>query len=143
MRGLSLLQLAPHQLPFGCMAVGLFLEFFFVLGILSHRTNETPMSYRMAMALVFSKVKSALGLDRCHSFISGAAPLNKETSEFFLSLDIPIGDMYGLSESSGPHTIPIQESYRIRRYQTPRQTPSPPATWGSGAKGGRAGKPLS
>ncbi|XP_077633977.1 long-chain-fatty-acid--CoA ligase ACSBG2-like isoform X2 [Crocuta crocuta] len=82
--------------------------------MLGHRTNETPMSYRMAMALVFSKVKSALGLDRCHSFISGAAPLNKETSEFFLSLDIPIGDMYGLSESSGPHTIPIQESYRIR-----------------------------
>ncbi|XP_029773229.1 long-chain-fatty-acid--CoA ligase ACSBG2-like [Suricata suricatta] len=77
-------------------------------------TNDIPMSYRIAMALVFSKVKSTLGLDRCHSFISGAAPLDQETSEFFLSLDIRIGEMYGLSESSGPHTVSTQETYRIR-----------------------------
>lgn len=92
---------------------------------------------------MFSKVKSALGLDRCHSFISGAAPLNQQTAEFFLSLDIPIGEMYGMSESSGPHTASSRESYRIQRYRPPGQTPSPPATWGSGVKGGRAGKPLS
>ncbi|GAB5567600.1 long-chain-fatty-acid--CoA ligase ACSBG2 isoform X3 [Prionailurus iriomotensis] len=79
-----------------------------------HRTHDTPISYRVSKALVFSKVKSALGLDRCHSFISGAAPLNQQTAEFFLSLDIPIGEMYGMSESSGPHTASSRESYRIQ-----------------------------
>ncbi|XP_049495685.1 long-chain-fatty-acid--CoA ligase ACSBG2-like isoform X2 [Panthera uncia] len=83
-------------------------------GMLGHRTHDTPISYRMSKALVFSKVKSALGLDRCHSFISGAAPLNQQTAEFFLSLDIPIGEMYGMSESSGPHTASSRESYRIQ-----------------------------
>ncbi|KAK2087158.1 Long-chain-fatty-acid--CoA ligase acsbg2 [Saguinus oedipus] len=74
---------------------------------------NTPMSYRMAKTLVFSKVKMSLGLDHCHSFISGAAPLNQETAEFFLSLDLPIGELYGLSESSGPHTISNQNNYRL------------------------------
>ncbi|XP_033055781.1 long-chain-fatty-acid--CoA ligase ACSBG2 isoform X5 [Trachypithecus francoisi] len=74
---------------------------------------NTPMSYRVAKTLVFSKVKTSLGLDHCHSFISGAVPLNQETAEFFLSLDIPIGELYGLSESSGPHTISNQNNYRL------------------------------
>uniref|UniRef100_A0A2K5XMX9 long-chain-fatty-acid--CoA ligase n=1 Tax=Mandrillus leucophaeus TaxID=9568 RepID=A0A2K5XMX9_MANLE len=74
---------------------------------------DTPMSYRVAKTLVFSKVKTSLGLDHCHSFISGAVPLNQETAEFFLSLDIPIGELYGLSESSGPHTISNQNNYRL------------------------------
>ncbi|XP_037021048.2 long-chain-fatty-acid--CoA ligase ACSBG2 [Artibeus jamaicensis] len=76
-------------------------------------TQDTPMSYRMAKALVFSKVRNTLGFDHCHSFISGAAPLSPETSEFFLSLDIPIGEMYGMSESTGPHTVSIGDNYRL------------------------------
>ncbi|XP_066109462.1 long-chain-fatty-acid--CoA ligase ACSBG2 [Saccopteryx bilineata] len=76
-------------------------------------TNDTTISYHMAKALVFSKVRNALGLDHCHLLISGAAPLSTQTSEFFLSLDMPIGEMYGMSESSGPHTVTTQTDYRI------------------------------
>nr|XP_020772451.1 long-chain-fatty-acid--CoA ligase ACSBG2 isoform X3 [Odocoileus virginianus texanus] len=75
--------------------------------------HDPPMSYRMAKALVFTKVKNSLGLDHCRIFISGAAPLNKETSEFFLSLDIPIGEVYGMSESSGPHSISTLGNYKV------------------------------
>ncbi|XP_007952683.1 long-chain-fatty-acid--CoA ligase ACSBG2 [Orycteropus afer afer] len=75
--------------------------------------HDPPMSYHMAKALVFSKVRSALGLDRCRYFVCGAAPLPEETAEFFLSLDIPICEMYGMSESSGPHTVSVSENYRI------------------------------
>ncbi|XP_014440424.1 long-chain-fatty-acid--CoA ligase ACSBG2 isoform X4 [Tupaia chinensis] len=75
--------------------------------------QDTPVNYRMAKALVFSKVKKVLGLDHCHYFISGAAPLAEDTTQFFLSLDIPIGQMYGMSESSGPHTISNANMYRI------------------------------
>ncbi|XP_073910522.1 long-chain-fatty-acid--CoA ligase ACSBG2 [Castor canadensis] len=75
--------------------------------------HEVPMNYRMAKALVFSKVKHSLGLDRCHSFVSGAAPLTQETSEFFLSVDIPIGEFYGMSETSGPHTFSCKDDYKV------------------------------
>ncbi|OWK12437.1 hypothetical protein Celaphus_00003277, partial [Cervus elaphus hippelaphus] len=83
------------------------------LGIHVHRERDPSMSYRMAKALVFTKIKNSLGLDHCRIFISGAAPLNKETSEFFLSLDIPIGEVYGMSESSGPHSISTSENYKF------------------------------
>ena len=100
------------------------------LDIHVHREHDHPMSYRMAKALVFTKIKNSLGLDHCRIFISGAAPLNQETSEFFLSLDIPIGEVYGMSESSGPHTISTPANYKLLRYQSPGQTPGPLAMLG-------------
>lgn len=113
-----------------------------LLGIV-HRTNDTSMSYHIAKKLVFNKVRSALGLDYCHSCISGAGPLRPETCEFFLSLDIPIGEMYGMSESSGPHTVSTKDNYRILRYRSPRQIPpnppSTPATQGQGERDGKVG----
>ncbi|KAM7325890.1 hypothetical protein ACRRTK_014368 [Alexandromys fortis] len=75
--------------------------------------RDIPMNYRMAKALVFTKVRTSLGLDNCHSFFSGAAPLSQEVSEFFLSLDIPIGEIYGMSECSGPHTASSRNKYRV------------------------------
>ena len=63
--------------------------------------ESTPFGWTLANALVFKKVRQALGLDRCRFTCSGAAPMMKETQEFFLSLDIPIYDIYGMSECSG------------------------------------------
>uniref|UniRef100_A0A8C2V6S2 long-chain-fatty-acid--CoA ligase n=1 Tax=Chinchilla lanigera TaxID=34839 RepID=A0A8C2V6S2_CHILA len=76
------------------------------------RGSPGSMNYHVAKKLVFNKVRSSLGLDHCHSFLSVAAPLSQDTSEFFLSLDIPIGESYGLSESSGPHSVSSRANYR-------------------------------
>ncbi|XP_076715260.1 long-chain-fatty-acid--CoA ligase ACSBG2-like [Callospermophilus lateralis] len=80
---------------------------------LARRKLDLPLGYHVAKALVYSRVRSSLGLEHCHAFLSGAAPLTESTSEFFLSLDIPIGEIYGLSESSGPHSISTHSDYRI------------------------------
>lgn len=81
------------------------------------RKRDIPMNYRMAKALVFAKVRTSLGLDNCHAFFSSASPLSQDVSEFFLSLDIPIGEIYGMSECSGPHTVSNKSVYRVLRYQ--------------------------
>ena len=57
--------------------------------------------YPLAKALVFKKVRKALGFDRCRLIISGAAPIVRDTLEFFLSLDVLLMEGYGMSESSG------------------------------------------
>ena len=64
--------------------------------------QEESNSYRLAKKLVFSKVRENLGLSHCRLLASGAAPLAMETIKYFLSLDIPLLECYGMSETSGP-----------------------------------------
>ncbi|XP_055353740.1 long-chain-fatty-acid--CoA ligase ACSBG2-like isoform X2 [Paramacrobiotus metropolitanus] len=75
--------------------------------------DGVPFGWTMANALVFKKVRQALGLDRCRITASGAAPLMPQTQEFFLSLDIPILDIYGMSESSAPHTVNKPGAFKL------------------------------
>uniref|UniRef100_A0A4W3IGX2 long-chain-fatty-acid--CoA ligase n=2 Tax=Callorhinchus milii TaxID=7868 RepID=A0A4W3IGX2_CALMI len=71
-----------------------------------------PCGYSLANSLVFKKVRKALGLNHCGKCFTGAAPITKETLEFFLSLHIPIYELYGMSETSGPHTISYAGAFR-------------------------------
>jgi long-chain-fatty-acid--CoA ligase ACSBG len=64
-----------------------------------------PYGWSLADYLVFQTVRQALGLDRCTYCVVTAAPVKKDTLEFFLSLNIPLLEIYGLSECSGPHTF--------------------------------------
>ncbi|XP_024860843.1 long-chain-fatty-acid--CoA ligase ACSBG2-like isoform X2 [Kryptolebias marmoratus] len=74
--------------------------------------NVVPWGFMLSNSLVFKRVRAALGFDRCRICCTGAAPITKETLEYFLSLNIPVRELYGMSESSGPHTLSIAE-YRI------------------------------
>lgn len=78
------------------------------------RQLPRPMLYPVAKALIFDKVRAALGFDQCRVFLSGAAPVSPQTSDFFLSLDIIIVDGYGMTESTAPHTLSPPSAYRIR-----------------------------
>ncbi|XP_039891054.1 long-chain-fatty-acid--CoA ligase ACSBG2 [Simochromis diagramma] len=75
--------------------------------------GSAPVSYHVAKKLVFKKVRKALGLDRCTKCYTGAAPITKDTLEFFLSLNIPLCELYGMSESSGPHTISRHDAFKL------------------------------
>lgn len=75
------------------------------------RGQPKLLCYKVAKKLVFDKVRVALGLDRCRFLVSGAAPITRETLEFFLSLDMPLLEVYGMSESSAPHTMNLPWNY--------------------------------
>ncbi|CAK4079073.1 unnamed protein product [Aphanomyces euteiches] len=66
------------------------------------QSGGTPCGYAIAHALVFSKVRQALGFDRCQAMLSAAAPISMETVNFFAALDIPLFEIFGMSESTGP-----------------------------------------
>lgn len=68
--------------------------------------------YLIAKWLVFNKIKAALGLDRCKIFVTAAAPLSTEIKRYFMSLDMPIMEAYGMSECSGAHTLSTNSRYR-------------------------------
>ncbi|XP_009578031.1 PREDICTED: long-chain-fatty-acid--CoA ligase ACSBG2 [Fulmarus glacialis] len=75
--------------------------------------SEVPMNFHLARHLVYKKVRKAIGLDRCTKCYTGAAPITRETLEFFLSLNIPVFELYGMSESSGPHTISLPHAFKL------------------------------
>ena len=77
-----------------------------------------PVFYGLADKLVFSKVRARLGLDRCVGQITSAAPISKDTLEFFLSLGVPIYEVYGMSECTGPATVSLPHKYRTGKVGT-------------------------
>lgn len=61
--------------------------------------------YKLARRFVFRALHEALGLGRAYICVSGAAPVSKDILEYFAGLDIPIREIYGQSEGSGPTTF--------------------------------------
>ena len=55
----------------------------------------------LADLLVFRSVRSALGFDRCRMCLTAAAPIMKDTLDFFMSLNLPLMEIYGMSETAG------------------------------------------
>jgi long-subunit acyl-CoA synthetase (AMP-forming) len=84
-------------------------------GYADQRGQSRPWTYPLANRLVFSKVRAKLGMDATRFAIASAAPMAVETHEFFLSLGIPIMDVWGMSELTGPATISLPSSYRTGR----------------------------
>lgn len=72
-----------------------------------------PFGFSVANAVVFKKIKGVLGLDRCHLFLSGAAPIAPEIVRYFHSLDICLTEIYGMSESAGPHTTGVENAFKL------------------------------
>ena len=55
--------------------------------------------WKLANKLVFAKIREAFG-GRAKLFVSGGAPLGKETTDWFLSVNIRVFEGYGMTETS-------------------------------------------
>jgi long-chain acyl-CoA synthetase len=82
-----------------------------------NRGAEIPallrVQYALADRLVIRKLKAAIGFDRAHVLSSGAAPIAPDVLAFFASIDMPIHEVYGQSEDSGPTSYNLPGRTRI------------------------------
>jgi long-chain-fatty-acid--CoA ligase ACSBG len=72
-----------------------------------------PCGYSCMNAIVFNAIRGALGLDQCKGCFTAAAPIAPETLWYFASLDIPVYEVFGQSECTGPHTVSAARQWKI------------------------------
>ncbi|XP_039950932.1 long-chain-fatty-acid--CoA ligase heimdall-like [Bactrocera tryoni] len=65
---------------------------------------KRTLSYICA-SLIVRKFKAQVGLGQCAYLWAGGAPLSAQAKKYFLSMDIPVADMFGSSEAGGAMTL--------------------------------------
>jgi long-subunit acyl-CoA synthetase (AMP-forming) len=64
-------------------------------------SEELAEEYSKADAMVLSKIREKLGLDRLEALNVGAAPCPAEVIEFFHAIGLPLAELWGMSETCG------------------------------------------
>ena len=67
-------------------------------------TDEERSTWEFLDQVAFSTVRELVGLDQVEVAITGAAPIPAELLAWFRAVGIPLSEIYGMSESSGPMT---------------------------------------
>jgi long-chain-fatty-acid--CoA ligase ACSBG len=91
----------PAQAQFGMLRKGVLEQ---MKKLFMSNLPQASVSPILAKFPMLAKIHSDLGLEQCRNFFSGAAPISRESLEFFISLGIPLCEAYGLSETTGPHS---------------------------------------
>ena len=67
-------------------------------------SSEQDATWEFLQDVAFRSIREAIGLDQVRFAISGAAPIARELLEWFNAIGVPLSEIYGMSESSGPMT---------------------------------------
>ena len=67
-------------------------------------TQEQRDTWAFLDAVAFSNVRSLVGLDAIQVAVTGAAPIPAKILAWFNAIGVPLSEIYGMSESSGPMT---------------------------------------
>jgi long-chain acyl-CoA synthetase len=67
-------------------------------------TPEQLATWQALDELGFAAVRSMVGLDECIVAITGAAPIPPEVLRWYRAIGVPLSEIYGMSENTGPMT---------------------------------------
>ncbi len=68
-------------------------------------TDQDRETWKFLDEVAFSQVRALIGMDECKLAVTGAAPIPPEMMLWFRGLGVPLAEIYGMSESSGPITF--------------------------------------
>jgi long-chain acyl-CoA synthetase len=68
-------------------------------------TDEERKTWEFLDEVAFSQVRALIGLDECELAMTGAAPIPREMLVWFRAIGVPLAELYGLSETTGPMTF--------------------------------------
>jgi long-chain acyl-CoA synthetase len=65
-------------------------------------TDEEIATYQFLDDVAFSTVRQLVGFDECEMAVTGAAPIPPSLIRWFRTVGIPLAEVYGMSENTGP-----------------------------------------
>ncbi len=74
-------------------------------------SEEEIETWNFLDAVAFSTIRDLVGLDQLDLAVTGAAPITPDMFMWFRSIGVPIAEIYGMSESSGPMTF---AAYKVK-----------------------------
>jgi long-chain-fatty-acid--CoA ligase ACSBG len=77
-----------------------------------HTKGGMPLKWAMAH-LILNKIHKKIGLNKCRGCFTGAAPISPKILNYFASIDVPIYELFGQSECTGPHTMNFPGFWKI------------------------------
>ena len=83
-------------------------------------TEEEQGTWDFLDAVAFSQVRALVGLDELMFAITGAAPIPPELIDWYRAIGVPLSEIYGMSENSGPLTW---DPYRVKVGYVGRELP--------------------
>lgn len=84
-----------------------------VLDKLSQKKLNLLLSIPLVKGLIKNKIKKGLGLDRAEFIITTAAPCPKPLLEWYEKIDMPLLELYGMTENHGVCTIMPSEKTKV------------------------------
>ena len=66
--------------------------------------TELSAAWEQVDAAAFANVRALVGLDQMRLALTGAAPIPRPVFDFFQAIGVPLSEVYGLSECTGPMT---------------------------------------
>jgi len=67
-------------------------------------TKEQQQTWEFLDDVAFRQVRELIGLDQVEYALSGAAPIEVGLLEWFRAIGVPLAEIYGMSENTGPMT---------------------------------------
>jgi long-chain acyl-CoA synthetase len=74
-------------------------------------TDEEIATYQFLDDVAFSQVRALLGLDELAMAVTGASPIPASLVTWFRTIGIPLAEVYGMSENTGPMTF---ERFKVK-----------------------------
>ena len=75
--------------------------------------RPVPWGWTIANALVLDKVKERIGFNESKLLLVGAAPIHRDVLEHFMKYNIPVLELYGMSEDTGPAALNTLANWRL------------------------------
>lgn len=80
----------------------------------SRGNGQAHWRYLLAQSMIFNRLRREIGLDCCKLILCAAAPMTPELKKYLLAMDLPVMDVYGMSESSGHHILSNINDFNLR-----------------------------